>query len=135
MALWTWLFRRRQIDRDLEDEIQSHLTMATRDRVEAGQPAGDARLAAMKELGNPLRTTEKTRGIWRGRSVEWITDLWQDVRFGLRMLVKHPGFSLVVIGVLTLGIGGNALVFSVFKGLALEPVPGARSSASLAVIL
>ncbi len=64
-----------------------------------------------------------------------LTDVWQDVRFGVRMLFKNPGFSLVVIGVLTLGIAGNAAVFSLFKGLALKPIPGVQDSATLAVML
>ena len=61
--------------------------------------------------------------------------MWQDVRFGTRMLIKNPGFSLVVIAVLTLGIAGNAAIFSLFKGLALKPLPGVRDSATIAVML
>lgn len=135
MGLWTWLWRRRQIDRDLEDEIRSHLAMSARDRIRDGQSPEAARLSAMKDFGNVVRTTEKTRSVWRGGLVAAVVDLWQDVRFGLRMVVKNPAFSLIVIGVLTLGIGGNAVVFTVFKGLALEPLPGVRDSASLAVVL
>ncbi len=64
-----------------------------------------------------------------------VTDVWQDVRFGARMLVKNPGFSLVVIAVLSLGIAGNAAIFSLFKGLALKPLPGVRDSATSSVML
>ena len=64
-----------------------------------------------------------------------LIDVWQDVRFGVRMLVKNPGFSLVVIAVLTLGIAGNAAIFSLFKGLALKPLPGVRDSATSSVLL
>ena len=73
--------------------------------------------------------------VWRGRLVAIVADLWQDVRFGLRMLIKNPAFSLVVIGVLTLGIAGNAAIFSLFKGLALKPLPGVRDSATSSVLL
>jgi hypothetical protein len=135
MSLWNWLLRRKAIDRELDEEIQTHLAMAERDRVADGAAPQDARLAAMKEFGNLVKTSENTRRVWRGSLVEAIVDLWQDARFGVRMLVKNPGFSLVVIGVLTLGIGGNAVVFSVFKALALEPLPGIDDSARLAVVV
>ena len=64
-----------------------------------------------------------------------LTDVWQDVRFGVRMLVKNPGFSLVVIAVLSLGIAGNAAIFSLFKGLALKPLPGVARLVDAAVLL
>ena len=64
-----------------------------------------------------------------------LRDVWEDARFGVRMLAKNPGFSLVVVAVLTLGIAGNAAVFSLFKGLALKPLPGVPGSAQLAVVL
>ncbi|MEO8678681.1 MAG: ABC transporter permease [Vicinamibacterales bacterium] len=135
MKIWRWIVRRHEIDRDLQDEIGNHLSMAARDRVDDGADPEAARLAARKEFGNVLRTTEATRRVWRGGWLEWLTDVWQDARFGVRMIVKNPGFSLVVIAVLTLGIGGNAVVFSVFKGLALEPLPGVKDSATLAVVV
>lgn len=80
MGLWNWMLRRRDIDDDLHAEIRSHLTMAERDRVEAGQAPDAARLQARKEFGNVLRTTEATRRVWRGGLVEWIIDVFQDVR-------------------------------------------------------
>ena len=64
-----------------------------------------------------------------------VRDVWEDARFGVRMLFKNPAFSLVVITVLTLGIAGNAAVFSLFKGLALKPLPGVPGSSQMAVIL
>jgi predicted permease len=135
MRPWNWLFRRREIDDDLQAEIKLHLEMAARDRVADGEAPDEARLAAMREFGNVLQTTEATRHVWRGRWIEIVTDFWQDVRFGVRMLIKNPGFSLVVIAVLTLGIGGNAAVFSLFKGLALKPIPGVDRSSSIGVIV
>ncbi|HJU42303.1 MAG TPA: ABC transporter permease [Vicinamibacterales bacterium] len=135
MGLFTWLWRRRQIERDLDDEIRSHFEMAIADRVAGGEDPEAARLHAMKDFGNVLRTTENTRSVWRGRLAASVIDLGQDVRFGVRMLRKNSGFSLVVIFVLTLGIAGNAAVFSLFKGLALKPLPGVPGSSQLAVIL
>ncbi len=135
MRPWNWLFRRRDIEDDLQSEIKTHLDMAVRDRVADGEAPDAARLAAMKEFGNVLQATEATRRVWRGRWIEIVTDFWQDVRFGVRMLFKNPGFSLVVIAVLTLGIGGNAAVFSLFKSLALKPISGVDRSSSIGVVV
>ena len=135
MKLWFWPLHRREIEDDLQAEIRTHLEMAERDRVADGAPPESARLAAMKDFGNVLQTAEATRRVWRGRWIEIVTDFWQDVRFGVRMLIKNPGFSLVVIAVLTLGIGGNAAVFSLFKGLALKPIPGVDRSSSMGVVV
>jgi macrolide transport system ATP-binding/permease protein len=134
MRFWHWLRRRHEIDDDLQAEIRSHLAMATRDRLDDGEDPDTARLKAQKEFGNVLRTTEDTRRIWRGGLVEWLVDVYQDVRFGVRQLSRNAGFSLAVIAVLTLGIGGNAAIFTLFKGLALNPLPGVPDSTSLAVV-
>jgi macrolide transport system ATP-binding/permease protein len=134
MRFWQWLRRRHEIDDDLQAEIRSHLAMATRDRLDDGEDPDTARLRAQKEFGNVLQTTEATRRVWRGGAVEWLVDVYQDIRFGIRQLRRNPGFSLVVLGVLTLGIGGNAAVFSLFKGLALNPLPGVPDAAGLAVV-
>jgi macrolide transport system ATP-binding/permease protein len=135
MGLLNWLWRRGEIDRDLDAEIRSHLDMAVADRIAQGEEAKSARLAAMNEFGNVLQAKEDARSVWRGRFVALINDFWQDARFGLRMLIKNPAFSLVVIAVLSLGIAGNAAIFSLFKGLALKPLPGVRDSASMSVLL
>lgn len=134
MGLWHWLWRRREIDDDLQAEIRSHLDMAEHDGLADGQDPAAARLHAQREFGNVLQATEATRRVWRGSLVEWTTDVYQDVRFGVRQLKRNAGFSIAVIAVLTLGIGGNAAVFSMFKALALSPLPAVDQSASLAVV-
>jgi macrolide transport system ATP-binding/permease protein len=130
-----WLFRRGRIEGDLDTEIKSHFEMAIAERIAGGEDPESARLAAIKEFGNPLQMKEDARAVWRGDLVALVADVWQDVRFGVRMLVKNPGFSLVVIAVLSLGIAGNAAIFSLFKGIALKPLPGVRDSASSSVLL
>jgi predicted permease len=135
MSAWRWLLRRRAIERDLDDEIRGHLRMAIDDRIAAGEDPESARLTAMKEFGNVLQTVESTRDVWRGRGIAMLVDLWQDVRFGGRMLIKNPAFSLTVMTVLALGIAGNVTVFTMFKGLALDPLPGVTASSDLAVVL
>ena len=130
-----WLFRRGRIEGDLDTEIRSHFEMAIAERIAAGEDPETARLAAINEFGNVLQAKEEAREVWRGGLVATLADVWQDVRFGARMLVKNPAFSLVVIAVLSIGIAGNAAIFSIFKGLALKPLPGVQDSASLAVML
>jgi len=130
-----WLFRRRRIEGDLDSEIRSHFEMAIAERIAGGEDPESARLAAINEFGNVLHAKEEARHVWRGGLVAMVTDVWQDVRFGVRMLVKNPAFSLVVIAVLSLGIAGNAAIFSLFKGLALKPLPGVRDSATSSVLL
>src|SRR6187397_1392871 len=130
-----WLFRRGRIEGDLDTEIKSHFEMAIADRIAGGEDPESARLAAIYEFGNVLQVKEEAREVWRGRAMAALIDLWQDVRFGVRMLFKNPAFSLVVITVLVLGIAGNAAVFSLFKGLALNPLPGVDGSSGLSVVL
>ena len=130
-----WLFRRGRIEGELDTEIRSHFEMALAERIAAGEDPESARLAAINEFGNVLQAKEDAREVWRGGLVALVSDVWQDVRFGARMLVKNPGFSLVVIAVLSLGIAGNAAIFSLFKGIALKPLPGVRDSATSSVLL
>ena len=131
----SWLFRRKRIEQELDAELRSHFEMAVAERIAAGEDPKSARLAARNEFGNELQARKDARHVWRGSLVALVADLWQDVRFGTRMLVKNPGFSLVVISVLSLGIAGNAAIFSLFKGLALKPLPGVTDSSQLSVVL
>src|SRR5262249_60709270 len=80
----------RKRDDDLDDEIQSHIQMSIRDRVERGESERDARSAALRELGNVGVIKETTRSVWTWTSVEQIL---QDIRFGVRILWKSPGLS------------------------------------------
>ena len=134
MSLLDTLFRRRRED-DLDQEIEAHLAMAARDLEAGGMDDRAARLAAKKTFGNVTLTREATRISWGGRWREVMRDLLQDVRYGGRVLRRSPGYSLIVIAVLALGIGANVSAFTLFKALALEPVPGVAGSASLGVLV
>jgi putative ABC transport system permease protein len=134
VRLLDWLTRRRRED-DLQDEIRAHLSMAIADRVRDGEDAKTARLAALKEFGNVTLTRERTRQAWAGGWRVWLLDLSQDVRYSFRLLRRSPGYTLVVLTVLALGIGANISVFRLFRPLALAPIPGVKNSARLGVMV
>ncbi|MEO8679778.1 MAG: ABC transporter permease [Vicinamibacterales bacterium] len=134
MSIRSWLKRRRLDEDDFQDEIRAHLAMAEHERMADGADRETAHYASLKEFGNVTLTTESARRVWTPWWVESVRGLLSDVRYAIRTLAKNPAFSLTVVGVLTLGIGLNAAVFTMLKGIALSPVAGVDGSARLAVI-
>jgi len=134
MRFIEWLTRRRRED-DLQAEIRAHLSMAIAERVRDGEDPEAARLAALKEFGNVTLTRERTRHAWAGGWRLWVLDVGHDVRYSFRLLRRSPGYTLVVLTVLALGIGANISVFRMFRPLALAPIPGVENSGRLGVIV
>ncbi len=114
------IFRRRRLEDDLNEELRSHLEMAAELNLRRGMSAEEARREAHREFGG----IEQTKELYRDqRGLPMIETTLQDLRFGFRMLRRSPGFSILAILCLTLGIGANAAVFSWVEGILFRPYP------------
>ena len=114
------LVRKGSLESDIGDELDFHLQMETAENLRQGMPPSEARSEAQRRLGGTARIKETYR---ETHALPVIEVLWQDIRFGFRMLRRSPGFSILAILCLTLGIGATTAVFSWIEGILLRPFP------------
>ncbi len=119
-----WLTHRDRMEAELREELQFHLGEEAEERQALGLAEDQARWAARRDLGNFVLVQEDTRATWGWPMLE---DAWRDLRYGARLLVRNPGFTMVVVCSLALGIGANTALFSVMDAMMLRMLPVPRA--------
>ena len=109
-------------ERELDEEIRGHLAISVKERIERGEDPEAARLAALREFGYIPATRESMRRVWHSRWLDAVHDLLQEMRIGVRSLLRVKGLAATVVLTLALGIGANAAIFSVVRGVLLRPL-------------
>ena len=125
------LWRARELDRDLDDELAFHAEMRIEQNLRAGLSRAEAEAEARRHLGGTSRAKE---GMREARVMLWLESVASDVRHGIRLLLRRPGLSALALLTLSLGIGANAAMFTLLNALLLQPLPYAEPDRLMAVV-
>src|SRR5262245_59512506 len=117
MRWWNRLWLRKKMEEELEKELRFHLDQHTVDLIAQGLDPEEARRRARLAIGGPEQVKEQCRDV---RGTRWLEDLWQDLCYGARMLMKKPGFAFVAVITVAVGIAANTTIFSVADALILR---------------
>jgi len=117
---WRGIFRRTRADDELAREMDHYLAEEMEENVARGMTAEEARRRAYLKLGNPQLVRER---LWRQNTVGLLDGLWRDLQYAVRTLSRSPGFTVVSVLVMTLGIGANVALFTVVRSVLLKPLP------------
>jgi predicted permease len=124
------LFHRQAKTARLDDELQFHLDQQVAENIARGLAPDEARTAAMRSFGNPSLLRDQARSTW---SWSWLETILRDIRYGARTLTRSPGFALISILVMALGIGATTSLFTIVRAVLLKPLPFAESDKLVAV--
>jgi predicted permease len=114
------LFRRRSETARLQDELQFHLERQVEENVAQGMDPAQARASALRSFGNPALLREQARSNW---SWNWLEGILRDLRYGVRRLGRSPGFAIIAVVVMALGVGATTSLFTMVRGVLLKPLP------------
>src|SRR5437868_6730316 len=115
-----YLNRRSRFDKELDEEVRFHLETRATELEQSGLSKRDAQIQARREFGSAARANEETRAAWQ---FSWLEDFAADLRYAGRSVARRPAFALTSIACLGIGIGANALIFSLVNAVLLRPLP------------